>query len=159
VTHPPPLPTLPKTWRPRKARIVAFGIALLVMAVVVGLALLLPSAGARPFGVADRIGIVLIGALVAGVLLRQGLVRLTADERGLYVVNLFRRRRLEWGDVAGVSLRPGDPWLMLDLTDGEALAVMGIQSTDGPAAHAAAREVAALVAARHRASGPHLRGS
>jgi hypothetical protein len=159
VSQSPPLPELPKTWRPRKARIVAFGIAAVVMTVVVGLAFLLPSGGGRPFGVADRVGIVLIGVLVAAVLVRQGLVRLTADERGLHVVNLFRRRRLDWSEVAGVSFRSGDPWLMLELPDEERLAVMGIQAADGPAARAAAREVAALVAAYHRPSPPRPRGA
>jgi hypothetical protein len=120
------------------------------MAVVLTLAVLLPSGGGLPFPLADRIGIVLVGAAVAGVLVRQGLVRLTADERGLYVVNLFRRRRLEWDEVVSVSFRRGDPWLMLDLADGETLAVMGIQSADGPSARAAAVEVAALVAQRSR---------
>jgi len=150
VTAPPALPALPRTWRPRRARIVAFAIAVVVMAVVVGVAVLLPSGGGRPFGLADRIGIVTVGALVAGVLVRQGLVRLTADERGLYVVNLFRKRRLDWAEVEAVSLRRGDPWLTLHLTDGETLAVMGIQSTDGRLAQTNAREVAALVAEHRR---------
>jgi hypothetical protein len=152
VTHPDTPPALPATWRPRRARIVAFAIAAVVMAVVVGLALLLPSGGGVPFGPADRIGIVVVGALVAGVLVRQGLVRLTADEQGLYVVNLFRKRRLAWTEVEGVSLRRGDPWLLLHLADGETHAVMGIQSADGPLAQAAARQVAALVAERRRAA-------
>jgi hypothetical protein len=146
----PPLPTLPKTWRPRRARIVAFAIAAVVMVALIVVAILLPSGGGRPFGLLDRIGIVAVGAVVAGFLVREGLVRLIADERGLYVVNLFRRRRLEWAEVIAVSLRPGDPWLLLDLADGETLAVMGIQSTDGPPAQVAAREVAALVADRTR---------
>jgi len=146
-----PQPLLPKTWRPRRARIVAFTIAGIVMVVLIVVAILLPSGGGRPFGLPDRIGIVAVGAVVAGFLVRQGLVRLDADERGLYVVNLFRKRRLEWPEVVAVSLRTGDPWLLLDLADGETLAVMGIQSSDGPTALAAAREVAALVADRSRA--------
>jgi hypothetical protein len=147
---PPKLPALPKTWRPRRARIVAFAIAVVVMVVLVVVAILLPSGGGRPFGLFDRIGIVAVGAVVAGFLVRQGSVRLIADEHGLDVVNLFRRRRLEWAEVLGVSLRPGDPWLLLDLSDGETLAAMGIQASDGPAAAVAAREVAALVADRSR---------
>jgi PH (Pleckstrin Homology) domain-containing protein len=148
----PPVPALPKTWRPRKARIVAFGIAAVVTLVVLLLALLLPWGGGRPFGVSDRIGIVAIGAVVVAVLVREGLVKLTADDQGLFVVNLFRKHRLDWSDVESVSLRRGDPWLMLDLADGERLAVMGIQSTDGPSARAAAAEVAALVARRRSRS-------
>jgi hypothetical protein len=145
---PPALPPLPVTWRPRKARVVSLAVAATVMAVVIVVAAILPSGGARPWPLLDRLGLVAIGALVAGFLWRQSAVHITADERGLRVVNLFRSRRLEWAEVVAVTLHDGDPWLMLDLSDGETLPVMGIQSTDGARARQAGRELRALVAAR-----------
>jgi Bacterial PH domain len=153
MTAPESLPQLPKTWRPRRARIVALTIAAVVMGALLTVAILLPSGGGRPFGLLDRIGIVAVGAAAAGFLVRQALVRLTADEQGLQVVNLFRKHRLAWSDVVAVSLRTGDPWLQLELADGEMLAAMGIQASDGPAAVASAREVAALVNARSHPRG------
>jgi hypothetical protein len=51
----------------------------------------------------------------------------TADASGVTVVNLTTRRRLEWAEVLGVNLRPGDPWVSLDLADGTTLPAMGIQ--------------------------------
>jgi hypothetical protein len=146
----PELPPLPITWRPHKARIVSLAVAAVVMTVVIVVAAILPSGGARPWPLLDRLGIVAIGALVAGFLWRQSAVHISADERGLHVVNLFRSRRLEWAEVVAVSLREGDPWLVLDLSDGETLPVMGIQGTDGQRARRAGSELRALVAARTR---------
>jgi len=143
----PDLRPLPATWRPYKARIVSICVAALVMALVIVIAAILPSGGARPWPLLDRLGVVAVGGLVAGFLCRQAAVRISADDRGLHVVNLLRSRRLDWAEVVAVTLREGDPWLTLDLSDGQTLAVMGIQSTDGPRAWQAAREVRALVAA------------
>jgi hypothetical protein len=146
-TPPPPLPI---TWRPYRARIVSLAVAAVVIVVVVVVAVILPSAGGRPWPLFDRLGIVAIGAAVAGFLWRQSAVHLSADESGLHVVNLFRSRRLEWAEVVAVTMREGDPWLVLDLSDGQTLSVMGIQSTDGARARKAGRELRALVAARTR---------
>lgn len=143
---PPPLPSLPYTWRPRRARIAGFGIALFVLVVVGGVAMLLPSAGGTSLRTGDRIGVFGVGVGLAWFLSRHASVRVTARADGLDIRNLFRRRRVGWHEVAAVTLRRGDPWVTLDLADGSALSVMGIQSSDGPAAPAAARELARLVA-------------
>jgi hypothetical protein len=63
------------------------------------------------------------------------------------VVNLFRARTLEWAEVIQVNLRSGDPWVLLDLSDGDTLAAMGIQANDGQRAQRAAQELRRLVAA------------
>ncbi|HZE66247.1 MAG TPA: PH domain-containing protein, partial [Sporichthyaceae bacterium] len=72
-------------------------------------------------------------------------VRIVAGRDHLEVRNLFRSRTLAWGEVLAVRFRPGDPWAYLDLSDGETLAAMGIQASDGPAAVESARELARLV--------------
>lgn len=53
--------------------------------------------------------------------------KVVADEAGVTVVNLTRTRRLEWAQILRVNLRPGDPWVFLDLSDGTSLPVLGIQ--------------------------------
>ncbi len=74
------------------------------------------------------------GLAAAYVLHRLASVRIAADAGGLTVVNIFRRRRLEWPEVLGVRLSAGDPWVQLDLADGTTMAAMGIQGADGSAA-------------------------
>jgi hypothetical protein len=143
-------PSLPHTWRPRKARIFCYAIAGLLMLVLIVVAIILPDDGARPWGLASRLGVVAVGLPMAGFLHRHADVRIIATESGLEVVNLFRRHRLQWGEVLAVRLHRGDPWVYLDLSDGETIAAMGIQNSDGDAAPAAARELARLV---HERSG------
>lgn len=144
----PATPDLPVTWRPRRTRRVAHAVAVLVAVVVVAVAAALPSSGGVPWALADRLGVVLVGALICGVLLMLARPRVTADENGLTVVNLVRRRRLDWAEVVSVEMAPGDPWVMLDLADGGRLAVMGIQGSGGAAARRAAGQLRALVAER-----------
>ena len=69
-----------------------------------------------------------------------------ADDEGLEIVNVGRRRRLGWAEVVAVRLGPGDPWLVLDLDDGTTISAMGVQSSDGARARRIAGQVAALVA-------------
>lgn len=138
-------PALPHTWRPRRTRKFCYGIAAFLLLTLGAIALLLPGEGSRPWSALDRILLFALGVPVAWFLHRHADVRVIADPDGLEVVNLFKRRRLVWGEVLAVRLRRGDPWAYLDLSDGETLAVMGIQASDGAAAPAAARDLARLV--------------
>lgn len=54
-------------------------------------------------------------------------VKVVADETGVTVVNIVSRRRLAWAEILQVNLRPGDPWVFLNLSDGTSLPVLGIQ--------------------------------
>lgn len=140
-------PALPHTWRPRKTRIFCYAIAAGLLLVLGVIALILPGEGPRGWTLPSRIGVFAIGIPMAAFLHRHADVRIVADESGLEVVNLFKRRRLLWGEVLAVRLRRGDPWAYLDLSDGETIAAMGIQASDGDAAPTAARQLAALVRA------------
>jgi hypothetical protein len=73
--------------------------------------------------------------------------RVDADEDGLTVVNGYRTHRLEWGQVVEVTLRPGNPWAVLDLSDGTTCSAMGIQGSDGARARRQARQLRDLVEA------------
>ena len=128
------------TFAPRRTRQVALGLAAGVTVLVVALAVLVPTDFRWP----DRLGFLLVGALIDGFLWRQATVRAVPSQRGLHVRNLFLSRDLEWAQV--VSVRFGDrPWVQLDLDDGDTLAVMGVQRSDGERAKAEARRLAALV--------------
>jgi len=35
------------------------------------------------------------------------------------IVNMLRTHRLEWPQIVRVNLRPGDPWVLLDLDSGD----------------------------------------
>ncbi|MEU1162569.1 PH domain-containing protein [Streptomyces sp. NPDC005921] len=54
-------------------------------------------------------------------------MKVVADETGVTVVNIASRRRLEWAEILQVNLRPGDPWVFLNLSDGTSLPALGIQ--------------------------------
>lgn len=137
--------TLPRTFRPRRARITIWAISATLLVIMGTLAVILPSGGAKGFGLSDRIGVFACGLFIIWFLNRHAQVRAIADADGLLVVNMFKRRRLQWGEILSVRLRRGDPWVYLDLSDGTTLPIMGIQGSDGDAAAAHARELAGLV--------------
>lgn len=118
----PQPPALPVTFRPNRTRAVLLTVGAAAFAAMSAVGLLLP-----PLTTGERVTFVATGALFLGVLLLLSRPRVSADEDGLTVVNLTSRRRLEWAEVLRVNLRPGDPWVYLDLADGTALAAMGIQ--------------------------------
>ncbi len=126
---------------PRRTRGVALGLGAGVTLLLVLLALFVPGR----YEWWDRAGFVVVAVLIDLFLWRQATVRAVPSERGLHVRNLVVRRDLEWSQV--VSVRFGErPWPQLDLDDGDTLAVMGIQRSDGERAQAEARRLAGLVA-------------
>lgn len=128
-------------FRPRRGALVARGAALATVAVLGGLAVLAPG----DWALADRVLLVLFGLLAAAGLWRFGMVRALASADGLKVINLVHARELEWAEILRVSFADGTPWVLLELTDTEELAVMGIQRADGEFARAEAARLAALV--------------
>lgn len=141
-------PELPTVWRPRLGRAVPYALAVVVVVGFVVVAELLTSEGRGGARWIDRALLIGFGLAAAWVLHRLASVRIEADVEGLTVVNIFRRRRLEWAEVLGVRLSSGDPWVALDLADGTTMAAMGIQGADGARGLADARALAAAVAAR-----------
>lgn len=117
-----PGPDLPVTFRPTRTRIVLLtvGVAILLTLTVIGMLL-------ENVGVGERLAFVLTGVLFLGVLALLSRPKVVADTGGVTVVNLTTKRHLEWAEIITVNLRPGDPWVLLDLSDGTSLAAMGIQ--------------------------------
>lgn len=116
------LPTLPVTFRPGRTRAVLLTAGAAIFVVITAVALLL-----EKLGPGERLSFILTGALMFGVLAMLARVKVVADESGVTVVNIAGRRRLEWAEIVQVNLRPGDPWVFLNLSDGTSLPALGIQ--------------------------------
>jgi hypothetical protein len=132
---------------------VVYVCAAAVLASMVGLAIVLPSGGPHPWGVGSRLGVVLIGVAVTVVLHRLASVRVEASDDGVLVANVLGRRRLEWAEIIGVRLLRDDAWMMLDLSDGQALAAMGVQKSEGERAQRQAQAFARMVQEHTRVAG------
>jgi hypothetical protein len=109
--------------------------------VLVGLALIVANATAF-----DEVAFVLLAVAATYAIHRLADVHAVASVDGLRVVNYWQRRRLEWSEIVGVRLAPGDPWVQLDVSDGGTLAVMAIQTADGDRGRGMALELATAVA-------------
>jgi hypothetical protein len=116
------LPDLPITFRPNRTRVILLTAGVSIFVVISGLALLL-----EQLNPGEQLSFVLVGALIFWVLALLARVRVVADESGVTVVNITSRRSLEWAEILRVNLRPGDPWVFLDLSDGTSLPALGIQ--------------------------------
>lgn len=115
--------------------------------VVVGVpALFVARSGPGAFGWTDRLSILALGALIAAGILQFSRLAAVPGEQGLTVRNIVRRTELEWAQIVSVRFGGGNPWVLLDLDDGETMAVMAIQRADGPHGEAEARRLATLVA-------------
>ncbi|WAZ20372.1 PH domain-containing protein [Streptomyces cinnabarinus] len=138
------LPALPVTFRPGRTRAVLLTAGVTIFVVITAVALLL-----EKLGPGERLSFVLTGALMFGVLAMLARVKVVADDSGVTVVNIASRRRLDWAEILQVNLRPGDPWVFLDLSDGTSLPALGIQpGIAKERAIADARALRALVEAR-----------
>lgn len=111
------------------------------MVVMVTLAIVMPP----PFGVADRIGLVIFGGIVAGLLHLVGRPRVVAATTGLTVINSLRTHRYEWAEVVRVNMNAGEPWPTLDLADGSSVGAMGIQGAERERSAKAVAELRTLL--------------
>lgn len=137
-------------FRPRLARWVTVGMGIVVLVGAVVLVALLPTDGPTHYSAGDRAGILVVGALIAWFCQRQATVRAVPGPDGLTVRNLVVTRTVAWAEIVSVRFGQGRPWVQLDLADGDTLAVMGVQRSDGPTAEREARRLATLVAVRTR---------
>ncbi|GAA1157074.1 PH domain-containing protein [Ornithinicoccus hortensis] len=133
-------------FRPRRGRIVALACAVAFVAAFGYLAVVIPSEGTFGWGFWDRVLLVLFALAVAAGLYRYAALRAIPSREGLRVVNLVQTHDLEWAQIASVGFSGGMPWVVLELTDTEEVAVMAIQRADGEVGRAEARRLSALVA-------------
>jgi hypothetical protein len=133
-------------FRPRRARTSALAIATVQFGLMVVIAVLLPGTGPVAFQWYDRLAMVAVGAAVAWFLLKFAFLEAVPSEHGLRVRNLFVVTDVEWAQIVSVRFGGGGPWVTLDLSDGDTLAVMAIQRADGGHGTAEANRLATLVA-------------
>jgi hypothetical protein len=131
-------------FRPRAARRVAWGLLALVVLAVAAL-MVASFTTLEEYGWADRILTVLFAGAGCGIIYRQATVVAVPSEHGLRIRNLLVTTELAWPQVVRVNLMRGHPWVTLDLSDGDTIAVMAIQGADGEFGLAEARRLAALV--------------
>ncbi|MFE6486114.1 PH domain-containing protein [Streptomyces sp. NPDC057757] len=116
------LPALPVTFRPGRTRAVLVSTGVAIFVVLTTIVMLL-----EQLGPGEKLSFVFTGALIFGVLLMLARPKVVADESGVTVVNIASSRHLAWAEILQVNLRPGDPWVFLDLSDGTSLPALGIQ--------------------------------
>ena len=123
----------PLVVRPRRLVLVGRAAALLVVVVFGVLALLLPrgEVDGVAFGAADQTAFFLLGCLIAAVPLGFTRVRVSADDRGVWVRNGLGEKFLPWAVVVSVEMPEGAPWAHLELQDDETVALLAVQSNDG----------------------------
>ncbi|GHE68436.1 PH (Pleckstrin Homology) domain-containing protein [Streptomyces sp. 2132.2] len=142
-------PALPVTFRPNRTRAVLLGVGSAMFVTIGSIAFLLEN-----LSPGERVSFLVTAALMTSVLVLLSRPKVVADEAGVTVVNLTSTRRLEWAQILRVNLRPGDPWVFLDLSDGTSLPALGIQP--GVAKQQAIGDARALRAlAEARGTGPH----
>ncbi len=142
--------TLPRTWRPLGARVVAALAAVVLVATMVFFWLLLPASVQDRFSALQRV--TLIAFFAAMVVALYALIRTSAraEVGGLTIVNGYKTWRFAWAEIVRVSFNANRPWALLDLADGGTVVVMAIQYADGARARQSARELAAVIAERTR---------
>ncbi|GGZ88218.1 PH domain-containing protein [Streptomyces subrutilus] len=144
-------PALPVTFRPNRTRAVLLGVGLAMFVTITAVAVLLDS-----LSPGERVSFVFIAVLLSSVLVLLSRPKVVADEAGVTVVNLTSTRRLAWAQILRVNLRPGDPWVFLDLSDGTSLPALGIQPGVAKArAIGDARALRALAEARGTGAADH----
>ncbi|MFB7057371.1 PH domain-containing protein [Streptomyces vinaceus] len=142
-------PALPVTFRPNRTRAVLLGVGSAMFVTIGSISFLLEN-----LSPGERVSFLVTAALMTSVLVLLSRPKVVADEAGVTVVNLTSTRRLEWAQILRVNLRPGDPWVFLDLSDGTSLPALGIQP--GVAKQQAIGDARALRAlAEARGTGPH----
>ncbi|MFJ2831250.1 PH domain-containing protein [Streptomyces sp. NPDC087263] len=142
------LPALPVTFRPSRTRAVLVSTGVAIVVVLTTVVMLL-----EQLGPGEKLSFIFTGVLIFGVLLMLARPKVVADESGVTVVNIASSRRLAWAEILQVNLRPGDPWVFLNLSDGTSLPALGIQP--GIAKHRAIEDARALRALAEARSTGH----
>jgi hypothetical protein len=140
-------PPLPRQFRPLGVRlaVIAFGVALLATTAAIWFTF--PDEVQASFTPVQKLTVLALGLGIGAVGYALARCRVRAEAGGLTVVNGYVTRRFAWEEVVDVTLRPGNPWAVLDLADGTSQSALGIQGSDGTRAQRQVRELRLLVEA------------
>jgi hypothetical protein len=144
ASGPVPLP-LPHTFRPFGVRLAVYVFGAMLLALVVVIWFAFPPEIRAKFTAFQVLTIIVLGLGFAALGWGLARSRVEARERGVRVVNGYRVHEHEWSEILAVSLRPGSPWAVLDLSDGTTVSAIGIQGSDGARAQRQVRQLRALV--------------
>lgn len=135
-------------FRPRRGRVVATtsAVATVLVFAVVAVVLPGPSQGGN-WQLGDRVFFVGVGVAMALLLWRFASIRAVPTRESLTIRNLLITRTISWREVVDVRFVEGDPWVTLELSDTDTVAVMAIQKADAGFGRAEAGRLAALVQA------------
>jgi hypothetical protein len=145
-------------FRPRRGRAVALGVGWASLAVFGAIAVVMPAQADGRWGLGDRLMFFGLGVAVSFVAWRYASIVAVPSREGLVVRNLVLTRTLEWAEVVRVQFGGGEPWVSLDLEDGDTVAVMAIQKADGDVSGKEASRLAALVQAFGETTEPRESG-
>ncbi|MEW1953747.1 PH domain-containing protein [Terrabacter sp. NPDC080008] len=150
----PSAPEALAPFRSRRGRAVALGAmwASLVLFGVIGVVISMQ--GEAGWGLGDGLMFFGLGVVIAYIAWRYASIVAVPSRAGLVVRNLVLTRTLQWPEIVRVQFGGGEPWVSLDLEDGDTVAVMAIQKADGPVAGREASRLAALVQAFGEAAEP-----
>jgi hypothetical protein len=143
-------------FRPRRGRAVALGIVWSSLIVFGVIAVVMPTQSDGRWGVGDRLMFFGLGVAVAFIAWRYASIVAVPSRAGLVVRNLVLTRTLEWPEIVGIQFGGGEPWVTLDLEEGDTVAVMAIQKADGAVSGREASRLAALIQAFGETAGPPL---
>lgn len=127
------------TYRPMGARVVAYGgcVVLIAVTIVIGVALP-PEIVFTPF---ELITLAITLLIMLAILHGIGRSYVRVDDDGLEILNGYRRRRIPWGVMRGISMNRGAPWPTLVLHDDDRVMLFAIQGSDGDAASEAVQDL------------------
>ena len=132
-------------FRPRRSIWMASACAVLVVAALTVAAVLLRESDTGViFRVADQVGMIILGLLIAGGIMLWATPLVRADAEGITVRNVLVKRHYAWSDVLAISFPDGASWARLELPDDEYYAIMAVQAVDREHAVAAVRALRKL---------------
>jgi hypothetical protein len=146
--------TTSTTFRPFGIRIAAVVLGALLLGVTAGIWLAFPQDVRDQFTTFQRVTVLAFGVAAAAAIFALARSRIEARSDGLLAVNGYSSHFYPWQEVAGVTLRAGGPWAILELADGSTAPAMGIQGSDGSRAVAQVKKLRVILGA-HRTSGDH----
>ncbi|WP_229053764.1 PH domain-containing protein [Aeromicrobium sp. Leaf350] len=115
--------------RPQGPRIVAYGVAVLMIVCIVAIGRALPDY--VYFSLSEKITMWILLLAVLALLHGVGRSSVKADAEGIDVLNGYRRHHLTWDQVEGISMKSGAPWATLVTKDDDRVILFAIQSSDG----------------------------
>lgn len=128
---------------PVRGRRMATGVAVLALLIFAMVAVV-----ANAWQPGDRMVLFGFGVLIALLMWRYASIRAVVTDHGLRVRNLVLTREVEWDQVEAIRFADGDPWPYLQMGDGDDLAIMAIQRSDGARSRDEAQRLIDLIELR-----------